>query len=238
MTRFIACLISLAASFASFGQTGNYLMTHYSPKNEEIDHVSFDIAQDNRGVLYFANKAGILEFDGRNWNMIKTPAPVYTISVTSDGKVYGGGLSGFGRIATSTSGREYESLTGAQASANNIFTSLAVNDRVFFLSANNLYVVDGQSGSITKTIAATEEQGLFKNLFELDGDVYINTDRDEILNWKDDKLVSSKVNPSAGEVLFTHNLAGTRKTIMGTSADRVFIYESGFINEITIKDVD
>ncbi len=105
MIRFIACLIALISSFASFAQTGNYLMTHYSPKNEEIDHVSFDIAQDNRGVLFFANKAGILEFDGRNWNMIKTPAPVYTISVTPDGRVYGGGLSGFGRVVTSTSKR-------------------------------------------------------------------------------------------------------------------------------------
>lgn len=237
MTRFLLPLFVVLSSVV-FGQTGNYLLTHYSPKNEEIDHVSFDIAQDTRGVLYFANKAGILEFDGRNWNIIKTPAPIYTITVTADGTVYGGGLAGFGRMALGNSGREYQSLTGSQPSATNIFTSLALNDRVFFLSSNNLYVVDAQSGNIEQTIAPSSEQGMFKNLFDIDGDVYVNTDGDEILTWKDGKLVRSQFNPSAGEILFSHALGGTRKTLLGTSADRVFIYESGFINEIQVKDIE
>ncbi|MEI9919170.1 MAG: two-component regulator propeller domain-containing protein [Bacteroidota bacterium] len=238
MTRSILCLLFVVAFNLAFGQTGNYFMTHYSPKNEDIDRLSFDIAQDPRGVLYFANKAGFLEFDGRNWNMIKTPAPIYTICVTKDGTVFGGGLSGFGRITIKSSGREYESLTTSQPAATNVFTSLAVKDQVFFLSANNLYVVNPENGNVDKVVPATAEQGMFKNLFEIDGDVYISTEANEILAWKNDKLEASKVNPSAGEILFSHALAGSRKTLMGTSADRVFIYESGFINEITIKDVE
>lgn len=213
-------------------------MTHYSPKNEEIDHVSFDIAQDNRGVLFFANKAGILEFDGRSWTMINTPAPVYTISVTEDGTVWGGGLSGFGRVRVGVEGREYESLTSAQVNAINIFTSVAVKDRIFFLSGTSLYVVDAATGNIEKTATPSGEQGMFKNLFEVDGDVYVNTDSDEILAWKDDKLTRSQFNPSAGEILFSHGLTGTRKTLIGTSADRVFIFESGFLNEVKIKDIE
>lgn len=238
MRRIAICLIVVCASVACFGQTGNYLMTHYSPKNEEIDHVSFDIAQDNRGVLYFANKAGILEFDGRNWNITTTPAPIYTISVTPEGVVYGGGLSGFGRMTTGASGREYESLTASQPSANNIFTSVAIKDNVFFLASNNLYVVDAASGTLKQTVAPSSEQQAFKNMFDVDGDVYVNTDSDEILTWKDDKLVRSQFNPSAGEIIFSHALTGTRKTLLGTSADRVFVYESGFFSEITVKDVE
>lgn len=238
MVRLALYIVLLLASSVSFGQTGNYLLTHYSPKNEEIDHVSFDIAQDNRGVLYFANKAGILEFDGRNWNMISTPAPIYTIAVTPEGIVYAGGLSGFGTVSAGSTGREYQSLTSAQPTATNIFTSLAIKDKVFFLSSNNLYVVNAETGNIEQTVAPSSEQGLFKNLFDIDGDIYVNTDGDEILTWKDSKLVRSQFNPSAGEILFSQALTGTRKTLLGTSADRVFIYESGFINEITIKDID
>lgn len=238
MKRIIVFLIVLVSSFGAVAQTGNYLMTHYSPKNEEIDHVSFDIAQDNRGVLYFANKAGVLEFDGRNWNMIKTQAPIYTISVTATGTVYGGGLSGFGRVKQGTSGREYETLTGSLPSANNIFTSIAIKDRVFFLSANNLFVVNGETGTIEQTITPTSQQGLFKNLFDIDGDVYVNTDSDDILKWNDGKLEPSQFNPDAGEILFSHALAGSRKTLVGTSANRLFIYESKFINEITVNDIE
>jgi ligand-binding sensor domain-containing protein len=236
MRNNILCLLLLIlGASTSFGQTGNYLLTHYSPKNEEIDHVSFDIAQDSKGVLYFANKAGILEFDGRNWNIIKTPAPVYTVAVTQDGTVYGGGLSGFGRIARVNAGKQYESV---QTSAANIFTSVAIKDNVFFLSSNNLYVVDAESGNIENTVPSSNDQGLFKNLFDIDGDVYITTESNDILTWKDSKLTRAKFNPAAGEILFSHALTGTRKTLLGTSADRIFVYESGFINEIQIKDVD
>lgn len=233
----LSVLVVCSAIWAN-AQTGNYLLTHYAPKNEDIDHVSFDIAQDNKGILYFANKAGILEFDGHNWNMVTTPAPVYTIAVSSQGTVYAGGLSGFGRIKVAPTGREYESLSGSIPTANNVFSSIAAHDRIFFLSSNNLYIVDAESGALEKTIAPTAQQGIFKNLFEVDGDVYVNTEGDAMLTWKDGELVTSQFNPSAGEILFTHRLAGTRKTLLGTSNDRVFIYESGFLNEIQIKDAE
>lgn len=235
MRRLFLCLALIVGGCAVFGQTGNYLLTHYSPKNEDIDHVTFDIAQDSRGVLYFANKAGILEFDGHNWNMIKTPGPIYTIAVSADGTVFGGGLSGFGKIEPGNAGRHFETT---QPSATNIFTSLAVKDQIYFMSSNSLYVVDAASGNVEKQVNPTADQGMFKNLFEIDGDVYIITYSDNILTWKDEKLAPAKFNPAAGEVLFSHTLKDSRKTLIGTSADRVFVYESGFINEINIKDVD
>ncbi len=237
MRRYVLILIVLLAGFHSFGQTGNYLLSHYSPKNEDIDHVSFDIAQDSKGILYFANKAGILEFDGRNWSMVKTPAPVYTISVAPDNTVYAGGLSGFGRVVTKPYGREYETLSGNIPTATNIFTSIALKGLIFFLSGNNLYVVD-EKGTIQQTIPPSGEQGMFKNLFEVDGDLYVNTEGDLILMWKDGKLVRSQFNPSAGEILFSHPLVGSRKTLLGTSADRIFVYESGFFTEVPVKDVE
>ncbi|HEX8060469.1 MAG TPA: hypothetical protein VF473_06005, partial [Cyclobacteriaceae bacterium] len=209
MKSHLLCLILALASIVSFGQTGNYFMTHYSPKNEDIDRVSFDIAQDKRGVLYFANKAGFLEFDGRNWNIISTPAPVYTICVTPTGVVYGGGLSGFGRISVHPSGREYEALNAEHSAAANIFTSVAVKDHVFFLSATNLYVLNAETGAVNKVIPAVTEQGSFKNLFEIDGDVYISTETNEVLQWNSNKLEKSKVNPSAGEILFSHQLTNS-----------------------------
>ena len=50
------------------------------------------------GILYFANRSGILQFDGRTWTMVPTPAPVYAISIAHDGTIYAAGSMGFGRI--------------------------------------------------------------------------------------------------------------------------------------------
>ncbi|MFN9942079.1 MAG: hypothetical protein ACK56I_21660, partial [bacterium] len=52
---------------SSFAQTGNSFLTHFSPSDERIDYHSNGMVQDGRGLIYFSNKKGVLEFDGKNW---------------------------------------------------------------------------------------------------------------------------------------------------------------------------
>jgi cell pole-organizing protein PopZ len=42
------------------------------------------MVQDGRGLIYFTNKKGVLEFDGKNWRLIATPGAVYTLSLLQD----------------------------------------------------------------------------------------------------------------------------------------------------------
>ena len=69
------------------------------------------MAQDSKGVIYFANKNGVLEFDGRNWKLIGTSGPVFTIA-TSGPDVFFGGLNGFGKIVIDANNAQtYQSLS-------------------------------------------------------------------------------------------------------------------------------
>ena len=78
---FFALLVVLPATI--WGQTGNYFLANYAPDKAQFDNDCFAIAQDNQGVLYYATRDGVLQFDGRNWDLLKSDGPIYALFVKS-----------------------------------------------------------------------------------------------------------------------------------------------------------
>ena len=79
----------------AFAQNGNYSLSHFNPLQERSDYLSFDLTQDDRGIIYIACKEGVEEFDGRRWRLIPTPGVTYTLAKSSAG-IIAGGLEGYG----------------------------------------------------------------------------------------------------------------------------------------------
>ncbi len=71
MRKLLKAIALIFTSTVTFAQQGNYFLSHFSPSDERIDYLTFGIAQNASGVIYFANKNGVLEFDGRNWGLIE-----------------------------------------------------------------------------------------------------------------------------------------------------------------------
>src|SRR5882762_4915805 len=89
----VRTLAFIMISTVALAQQGNYFLSHFSPSDERIDYLTFGMAQDSKGVIYFANKNGVLEFDGRNWGLVATPGPVYAVT-TSGENVFAAGYGG------------------------------------------------------------------------------------------------------------------------------------------------
>lgn len=72
-------------------EIGTPVINIYTPDVYGAHEQSFDIAQDERGVLYFANNSGIIEFDGKRWlhNMDESGDSYYDVVTASDGKIFG-----------------------------------------------------------------------------------------------------------------------------------------------------
>ena len=77
-------------SIQAIAQNGNYSLSHFNPLQERSDYLSFDLTQDDRGIIYIAGKEGVEEFDGRSWRLIPTPGVTYTLAKTTNGIVVGG----------------------------------------------------------------------------------------------------------------------------------------------------
>src|SRR4026207_309495 len=83
--------------------------THnYTRRDFGAEVQQWDVIQDARGIMYFANNAGVLEFDGRNWRLIELPSRPGVRGVAIDGsgtgRIYVGAGGDFGYLAPDTAG--------------------------------------------------------------------------------------------------------------------------------------
>jgi len=74
---------------------------------------NWDICQDERGILYFANNDGVLQYDGENWRTysLANNSVVRNVELASDGRLYASGFNEFGYFNVSETGDlDYVSL--------------------------------------------------------------------------------------------------------------------------------
>jgi hypothetical protein len=127
---------------ALFSQTGDYksqlgqpFISYYSPKEYKSDNTNWSIVQDKRGVMYFGNEKGILEFDGNSWRLIEVPysLPVRSIAKDNKGKIYVCASSDFGYLEPDSKGRlKYKSLSEISTKMKSKIWDVITNSRVYF----------------------------------------------------------------------------------------------------------
>ena len=66
------------------------IVRNYSVSDYNAGIQNWAIAQDERGVMYFGNNSGLLEFDGSAWRLYELPTKgiVRAIYISEDGKIY------------------------------------------------------------------------------------------------------------------------------------------------------
>src|ERR1700743_1007231 len=112
MPRFVTTLVILAVTTPLFSQagfnseTGLSVFQKYTYQQYAAAPENWAATQDQRGVMYFGNTNGVLEFDGSTWRTIRLANGSTASSVATDqnGTVYVGGEGDFGRLAPTQSG--------------------------------------------------------------------------------------------------------------------------------------
>lgn len=231
--RSIFFALVLLWSVPLFAQTGNYFLSHYSPNTEQSGNVCFGMTQDDHGVLYFATKSGVLQFDGRNWDLISDTGPVYTILNGPSDEIYWGGSNGYGKISYDKNGFQTSQLLSDKIT--NVFESTSIKDNVYFLSEGAIfsYAVNSQKTFSIKSTAAT---GSFLGLFELFGKLYVSTQNDGLFTVDNDKLVKSKITiPGDADIVFTSPLENNY--LIGTADNHIYYCSSNLrLHEIILED--
>jgi hypothetical protein len=232
MKKFITILL-LGFSTIAYGQTGNYFLSHYTPTQEHFDNICFDMAQDERGVMHFATNGGVLQFDGRNWDMLKGPSAIYALHINAHEEMYWGGARGFGKVGINNQGfQQLEILS--DSTATDIFQALSVKEHVYFLSEDAIYVYD-PAVKKTTSLSFNEDTGSFGKLFEMYGAVYASAESG-IFKVEKDKLTPSKLDIS-GDLVFFSRLDD--KYVFGTGDNKVYVCtETLQPKQVPINDQD
>jgi ligand-binding sensor domain-containing protein len=217
MRRIIFSTIIFSLCFMPcLSQTGNSFLTHYSPADERIDYRSVGMVQDNRGLIYFTNKKGVLEFDGKNWQLISTPGAVYTLSLLNN-EVYVGGSFGFGKVATTKGTQQtYQSLVTAQ----HIFSSVVANGKIYACNETSLYILSADK--IEKEIKA-EAKDAYTGLLEVHQNIFVKSQLKSLSQLINDQLGSPIVTmPTESEIIFAVQSNKNNDVVVGTERGKIF----------------
>ncbi|HEY0029757.1 MAG TPA: SpoIIE family protein phosphatase [Bacteroidia bacterium] len=101
------CFLLLCPAFL-FSQKpeGTPFIRNYTPSEYNASTDNWAIAQDHRGIMYFGNASGVLEYDGNKWTLIPVTnnSLVRSIAIDSVGTIYIGAVGEFGFLAPDEKG--------------------------------------------------------------------------------------------------------------------------------------
>lgn len=196
--RFTIILIFLLPlCLTAVGQTPTLpQVTNYTPREYNGHAQTFGGVQDDKGVMYFANVAGILEFDGSNWKKYRTQLNGLALSIDIDdrGNIFVGGIGEFGKLGIDSTGQHYfhslsAELPDSLREFNNVWNVVVLDDAVYFNCMKHIFVYkDGQLSNI-------EALKSIPRAFEVAGDLWYHDRGEGIYRLNGDErelLVSSE----------------------------------------------
>jgi serine phosphatase RsbU (regulator of sigma subunit) len=155
-------------------QNGAPLLSHYQ-ESREIENQNWAICQDENNVMMFANRRGVLTFDGQDWNLIKMPAVPYSLNYNSEKKrVYTGCYNNYGYLEKDEKGfYKYNSLSGDSAGVGLITKIVFTDSTVCFYSELSISRHNIKSGLLEKRFTS-EENEPFTGMFNTPKNTFIN----------------------------------------------------------------
>lgn len=133
------------------------------------------IEQDSRGIVYFANNKGLLEFDGTYWLTYPLPNGTIARSVAFDhiDKIYAGAQDEFGYFSPDENGRQiYYSLIHLVPEAyrgfEDIWHIFILEDLIYFCSAEAIFKFNGE-----EILVIPPKSSRFGKFFELEGKIFV-----------------------------------------------------------------
>lgn len=145
-TAFIICLCYISA--CAMAQVPTLpTITNFSSKEYESDPQNFDVIQDQRGVMYFANTAGILEFDGDDWRFIKMAGPTLSMAINNEGVIFFGGGGIMGYLKPDNTGQLLpiyfqDTLPDEYSNFDKVWNVEAIDGKVYFNAFSEIFLYE------------------------------------------------------------------------------------------------
>jgi signal transduction histidine kinase/DNA-binding response OmpR family regulator len=145
-TLFTNCFLLNSALYAQDNKlTGLPLIKNYLPSEHGGTPQNWAIVQDKRGVMYFANTGGLLEYDGVSWRLVEIENDVArTVAIDDEGTIFIGGIDQFGFLTVDNNGKHrYQSLTHLlpveERNFGDIWTIWPTDGAVYFQSPSHIF---------------------------------------------------------------------------------------------------
>lgn len=178
-----------------FGQGYYPPIVNYSTHDygKEFNPENYAVVQDKRGVMYFGNGNGVLEFDGRKWDYIEVvPGSfTYSLAVDSSGVIYAGAYGDFGYLTPDEAGKlVFISLKSELHEDDTWFGEIwnihATSEKVYFQAYESFFEYDIANGEVVTVYP--DEVSSFHTSFLIDEVLYLRSREIGIVKYVDGDL--------------------------------------------------
>ena len=136
-----------------FAVEKGFLPIHnYSHKAYNGQPQNWAIVQDKRGVMYFGNNEGVLEFDGMNWRLIETlnETNVRSLACDDKGNIYVGAVGEIGYLSADSTGKMMffslmKYIRQSDREFIDVWKTITTEEGVYFQSAEKIFHCDGDT---------------------------------------------------------------------------------------------
>ncbi|QOG00634.1 triple tyrosine motif-containing protein [Flavobacterium sp. MDT1-60] len=198
MTKFIIRILVLTISLlpsivnAQIKKIGVPFITNYNPKTYKAASENCDLVQDSKGMMFFANHFGIMQFDGVRWNIVTQPenkSMVRSLAIDKKDKMYVGAQGDFGYAVQLPNGQyKYTSLVKLlPASAKNfgdVLHTVIRNNEVIFFSNEAIFIYRKNK------IKVIQSPAKFDAFFEIGKVIYVSDNARGLLKLENGTLVT------------------------------------------------
>ena len=209
----------------------NYYPTEYGA------HVqNFDIAQDKRELMYFANFSGILEFDGQNWRIIQTTQISQVMALTCDnsGKIYVGARGEIGYLqADSIGDLQFKSLISIIPKGYESFIQVLgvfnILNTIYFVTEKAIFVYNGKQITVIKT------SGIVSSAFYVNQKLYVFDNIDGLQYLKGNTLYKIDTGDMFSKATIIKSMIsnGSNSALIATSSDGIKLLNANGISTFT-----
>lgn len=139
---FLSLIPASIRSQADEKYLGVPVLRNYLPKEYKAHNQNWAIAEDSRGIMYFGNSGGLLEFDGYRWKLIAIPnSVVKSLAVDQSDNIFVGSADDFGYLKTGKDGtKSYISLLEnlQDKAIGHVWHIYTLKDAVFFCTKSHI----------------------------------------------------------------------------------------------------
>jgi hypothetical protein len=248
------CLIKLSAILAclfilsEFNTAQNNLITasdnispgfpiikNYLPKEYKAHNQNWAIVKDKRGIMYFGNSSGVLEFDGQSWNLIKvTNGIVRSMCIDNNQTVFVGSADDLGYLVRDKNNATlyYKTLTQylpVKESIGHVWYTFYIDKSVFFITKNFIFQFTFSNSDYTDPdIKYWKTKSRYKIAHKVNNKLFVLDTDDDLLCFNGQDF--SKIH---GSEIFRNNTIysmlpyddASKKILIATKKSDFFLYD-------------